>query len=110
MELTDVTFVGPPVDDRDVLDRVPAPLRQLLEDTNGLVAFEGGFHLRGACHEDLEELGVTLAAFLRAVERSPVESIGLHPLMQFRAGAAPWLPASCSTCTRRSAPGSPARG
>jgi hypothetical protein len=33
-----------------MLARVPAELRELLERTNGYVAYDGGLHVRGACH------------------------------------------------------------
>ena len=49
MELCDFTFEGPPIDDREVFDRLPQPLRRLLEDTNGFVRYGGGLHVRGAC-------------------------------------------------------------
>lgn len=45
---SDVTFEGPPIDDRGTLDRVPLDLRALLEQRNGYVAFRGGLHVRGA--------------------------------------------------------------
>ncbi len=44
-----IIYVGPPTDDRELLESLPAPVRGLLEDTNGLVAFDGGLHIRGAC-------------------------------------------------------------
>src|SRR5689334_14204820 len=42
-------FRGPPIDDHELLMRLPASLRQLLETNNGYVAYHGGFHVRGAC-------------------------------------------------------------
>ena len=45
-----VTYLGPPVNDRVTFDQLPADLRQLLEQANGLVAYQGGLHLRGATH------------------------------------------------------------
>jgi hypothetical protein len=42
-------YNGPPIDDPDVLSRLPDALREYLHTTNGYVAFFGGFHLRGAC-------------------------------------------------------------
>jgi hypothetical protein len=51
MELEGVTFVGPPIDDEAVLAAVPPELRDLLERANGLVAYGGGLHIRGACRE-----------------------------------------------------------
>ncbi len=42
-------FVGPPIDDEDILARLPAELVGLLRRANGYVAYNGGLHLRGAC-------------------------------------------------------------
>lgn len=51
MELKDVTYEGPPIDDRETLALLPADLRNLLEQINGFVQFGGGLHVRGACLE-----------------------------------------------------------
>ena len=53
MQFEDITFVGDPLaradtTDAATLERVPADLRMVLAQTNGLVAYRGGFHLRGA--------------------------------------------------------------
>jgi hypothetical protein len=53
MDFPGVTYVGPDADDREVLERVPEDLRRLLEQVNGLVAFDGGLHIRGAVKEPL---------------------------------------------------------
>lgn len=45
----DVTYEGPPIDDRATLERIPADLRRVLEARNGYVAYNGGLHVRGAC-------------------------------------------------------------
>src|SRR5437763_1751021 len=42
-------YVGPPVDDPAILDRLPGEYRALLARANGYVAYHGGLHLRGAC-------------------------------------------------------------
>ncbi|HKW11015.1 MAG TPA: hypothetical protein VJO33_11600 [Gemmatimonadaceae bacterium] len=42
-------YVGPPIDDDEILDRVTAAHRNLLMRTNGYVAYDGGLHVRGAC-------------------------------------------------------------
>lgn len=42
-------YHGPPIDDHEILARLPAELRGLLERVNGYVAYHGGLHLRGAC-------------------------------------------------------------
>lgn len=49
MEFSDVTYSGPPVDDTEVLELLPADLRSMIEQENGFVAFRGGLHVRGAC-------------------------------------------------------------
>jgi hypothetical protein len=42
-------YVGPPIDDHEILARLPAAYRDLLGRANGYVAFHGGLHVRGAC-------------------------------------------------------------
>ncbi len=49
MELDHVTFTGPPIDDPDILTRLPAELAGLLGQLNGFIQFHGGLHVRGAC-------------------------------------------------------------
>ena len=51
VDLPGVTFAGPTPDDHEVLAQLPAVLRELLADSNGFVAYGGGLHVRGACHE-----------------------------------------------------------
>ena len=51
MKLEHVTFTGPPLDDGDLLVRLPANLAGLLRQINGFIQFHGGLHVRGACHE-----------------------------------------------------------
>ncbi len=51
MEFTGVTYVGPEADDAEVLEKLPSDLRRFLEQTNGLVAYHGGLHIRGASTE-----------------------------------------------------------
>jgi hypothetical protein len=46
-----VTFTGPPIDDEDILARVPSDLADRLRQTNGFIWNGGGLHVRGACHE-----------------------------------------------------------
>jgi len=138
MEFQGVTFVGSTVDDRETFDRLPPELQQFLEQANGLVAYYGGLHIRGACVEptwnslrvvwngpdafhvrydavdeadvpfaqdgvgdqwllrngkvvrllaetgDLEETGLSFGEFLTAVEQTPIDTLGLQPLMQFQ--------------------------
>ena len=42
-------FLGPPIDDLDLLERLPLEHRSLLARSNGYVAYNGGLHIRGAC-------------------------------------------------------------
>jgi hypothetical protein len=42
-------YLGPPIDDPEILERVPAEYRELLKRANGYVAYHGGLHVRGAC-------------------------------------------------------------
>lgn len=44
-------FQGPPIDDESILGGLPVPYVQLLRSVNGYVAFHGGLHVRGACHQ-----------------------------------------------------------
>ena len=50
MELEQVTFVGPPIDDPEILERLPSSLSGLLRQINGFIQFDGGLHIRGACN------------------------------------------------------------
>jgi hypothetical protein len=51
MELDHVTFVGPPIDDHEILAKIPANLAGLLQQLNGFIQFHGGLHVRGACRQ-----------------------------------------------------------
>jgi len=51
MDLADVTFVGPPIDDGEILAKVPGDLAGLLRQLNGFIQFHGGLHVRGACRQ-----------------------------------------------------------
>jgi hypothetical protein len=44
-------YIGPPIDDPELLVRLPAELSDYLRTTNGYIAYHGGFHLRGACSD-----------------------------------------------------------
>lgn len=43
-----LTWIGPPADDAEMLQRVPPALSDSLRQRNGYLAALGGFHLRGA--------------------------------------------------------------
>jgi hypothetical protein len=49
MEFSDITYVGPAIDDLSILAELPSPFVGLLGEQNGFVAFRGGLHVRGAC-------------------------------------------------------------
>lgn len=51
MEIDQVTWQGPPIDDDAMLDRLPTDLRTLLTQINGFIQFSGGLHIRGASTE-----------------------------------------------------------
>lgn len=51
MELLQVTFQGPTVDDQELFELLPTELRLLLEQINGFVQFGGGLHVRGASRD-----------------------------------------------------------
>ena len=44
-------YIGPPIDDWDILRLLPDNLHALLQQINGCTLFHGGLHLRGACRE-----------------------------------------------------------
>ena len=49
MKLSNVTWQGHPIDDLDVLEKLPENLATLLRQTNGFIQYHGGLHVRGAC-------------------------------------------------------------
>jgi|SRR5215831_5779674 len=51
MEFEGMTFRGPEIDDFELLGLLPPVLQEYLRQTNGLVVFDGGFHVRGVCRE-----------------------------------------------------------
>jgi hypothetical protein len=51
VELTGITYQGPPIDDEPLLALLPADLVKLLRQLNGWIQFRGGLHVRGACRE-----------------------------------------------------------
>jgi hypothetical protein len=48
MDLPGMTYRGAPLDDVEILERLSPDHAQLLARRNGIVAFAGGLHLRGA--------------------------------------------------------------
>jgi len=51
LELPHLTYAGAPPDDADILARAPAELASVLRVRNGVVAYQGALHVRGACRE-----------------------------------------------------------
>jgi hypothetical protein len=51
MELDHVTFMGPPIDDEEIVAKIPTNLAGLLQQLNGFIQFHGGLHVRGACRQ-----------------------------------------------------------
>jgi hypothetical protein len=51
MDLGGLTWIGPPVDDNDLLGKLPSSLRSLLVQINGFVLRGGALHVRGAVSE-----------------------------------------------------------
>jgi hypothetical protein len=49
MKLQYLSYEGPQIDDIETLEKLPADLRNLLQQINGFIQFEGGLHIRGAC-------------------------------------------------------------
>lgn len=49
MDIRDIGYFGPDIDDPTLLGYLPEPLKQLLRAKNGWIQFDGGFHMRGAC-------------------------------------------------------------
>jgi hypothetical protein len=50
-DLGTVTFLGPAVDDPDVVAKAPHEIRDLISEANGFILFDGALHVRGACRE-----------------------------------------------------------
>lgn len=53
MELRDVIYEGPGLDDSTLLTHLPIQYRDILEQVNGFVQLYGGLHIRGICSEPL---------------------------------------------------------
>lgn len=43
------SYSGPPIDDPELLSFLPVGISDALQNENGFIAAEGGFHVRGAC-------------------------------------------------------------
>jgi hypothetical protein len=51
LDLPHLIWSGPPIDDREMLPRLPPELGAALEERNGCLAWRGAFHVRGACRQ-----------------------------------------------------------
>jgi hypothetical protein len=51
LHLPHLIYEGAPLDDREILSRLPTALADALRERNGCVAYLGGLHVRGACTE-----------------------------------------------------------
>ena len=51
MDMSPANYLGPPIDDTALLDRLPVGLSEMLQRENGFIRFDGGLHVRGACRE-----------------------------------------------------------
>ncbi|HEU4880775.1 MAG TPA: hypothetical protein VFT45_00980 [Longimicrobium sp.] len=51
MELTGISWAGPPADDEEILAGLPRELQSMLAAINGFVLFGGALHVRGAVSE-----------------------------------------------------------
>ncbi|GAA4380289.1 SMI1/KNR4 family protein [Hymenobacter koreensis] len=49
--MQDITYVGEPVSDAATFKQLPYELQSFLLQHNGLIAYLGGIHFRGCCHE-----------------------------------------------------------
>jgi hypothetical protein len=49
IELSGVIYQGPQISDLDLLNKLPQSYREILNQINGLIAFDGGIHIRGIC-------------------------------------------------------------
>ncbi len=50
MEL-EITWPGPPIDDPQMMRKLPRDLAQLLKSINGFIQLDGALHVRGACQD-----------------------------------------------------------
>jgi hypothetical protein len=51
MDARHLSYVGPSLDDIEIMPRLPVAYTQLLASQNGFIAFAGGLHVRGAVLE-----------------------------------------------------------
>ncbi|HYR12517.1 MAG TPA: hypothetical protein VEQ60_32310 [Longimicrobium sp.] len=72
MELTGITWAGPPADDEEILVELPREMRSMLAAINGFVLFGGALHVRGAVREPAWHS-------LRALWKGPDSLADLYP-------------------------------
>lgn len=51
MELSGITWSGPPIDDAEIAAELPRELRAVLAAVNGFILFGGALHVRGAVQD-----------------------------------------------------------
>ena len=49
LDFPHTTYLGPPIDDAGIIGRLPSEYAAFLEHSNGVIAYSGGLHIRGAC-------------------------------------------------------------
>ena len=47
------SYLGPQIDDLEILSRLPANIARTFESQNGFISVEGGLHVRGACQNPM---------------------------------------------------------
>ncbi len=75
LDLPQLIFSGPPIDDPAMLTRLPPRLATALRERNGVLAYGGTFHVRGACREPAWHS-------LRAASEGPIAFHELYPGVQ----------------------------
>lgn len=75
MEITGITWLGPPPDDGGLLDELPRELRNVLAAANGFILSGGALHVRGAVRAPEWHS-------LRAAWRGPRGFAALYPAVQ----------------------------
>ncbi len=51
MEFKGITYVGEEISDKETLNALPVELKSFYQEINGLVAYQGGLHMRGCVSE-----------------------------------------------------------
>lgn len=51
MSLPNTNYIGPPIEDEGLFERLPIALQDFMNKNNGVIAFGGGLHIRGLCSD-----------------------------------------------------------